>query len=98
MGAALLQVVVAQALFAVVQGKVWIYGVFSITFLILMAEAFYLSAENFPKTMFLAMTYVQAFLIVAFLAGLLSNWLFRSLVLHPHGSPYIGAFGLRDIF
>ena len=101
MGAALLQVVVAQALFAVVQGKVWIYGVFSITFLILMAEAFYLSAENFPKTMLLAMTYVQAVLSVAFVAGLWSNWLFRGAlgasscirtVLHISGLLVYGIF------
>ncbi len=74
--AAVLQIVVALGLYGVVQGKKWIYGVFSITFLILMAEVFYLSAENFPKTMFLAMTYTQAFLIAAFFGGLLSNWMF----------------------
>lgn len=76
MGAAFLQVVIAEGLYMAVQGRTWIYGVFSITFLILLAEAFFLSEENFPKTMFLAMTYVQIFLIIAFIAGLLSNWLF----------------------
>lgn len=88
-GTALLQVAVVLGMYKLVQGKKWVYGAFSITFLMLMAEAFYLSAENFPKTMFLAMTYVQAFLIIAFFAGLLSNWMFNGSI---RASSYIRTF------
>lgn len=71
-----------------------------------MVEAFYLSAENFPKTMFLAMTYVQAFLIVTFVAGLLSNWFFHGTlvasscirtILHILGLLVYGIFLKRSL-
>ncbi len=58
------------------KGAVWVYLVFIITFAILMVEIFWLSAEGVAKTLFFCMTYVQIFLVVAYMAGMLGNWLF----------------------
>ncbi len=57
------------------KGAVWVYLVFIITFAILMVEIFWLSAEGVAKTLFFCMTYVQIFLVVAYMAGMLGNWL-----------------------
>lgn len=80
MSGAFLQIALALGFYVFEQGKTWIYGVFSATFLIIIAEAFFLSAEELPQTMFIAMTYTQAFLIITFLAGLLSNWMFHGTI------------------
>ncbi len=80
MSGAFLQAALALGFYAFEQGKVWIYSVFSATFLIMIAESFFLSSEDFPQTMFIAMTYTQAFLIITFLSGVLSNWMFHGTI------------------
>ncbi|MDE7014421.1 MAG: hypothetical protein K2P19_07070, partial [Kineothrix sp.] len=77
-GTAAIQIGVALWAYLYFQGEVWVYLVFAITFAILMGEVFWLSSEGFSKTLFFCMTYVQIFLVVAFLAGILGNWLFGS--------------------
>ena len=70
------------------KGAVWVYLVFIITFAILMVEIFWLSAEGVAKTLFFCMTYVQIFLVVAYMAGMLGNWLFDS---HIGATAYLRA-------
>ena len=59
-------------------GPIWIYLVFLSTFAVLLVEIFWISAEGFAKTLFLCMTYVQAFMVVTYLSGILSNWMFNA--------------------
>lgn len=77
-GTAAIQIGVALWAYLYFQGEVWVYLVFAVTFAILMGEVFWLSSEGFSKTLFFCMTYVQIFLVVAYLAGILGNWLFGS--------------------
>ncbi len=73
---AAVQIGVAFGVGCFLKGKALVYVVFLATFAILLLEIFWLSSESFPKTMFLCMTYVQAFMVVTYLSGIVSNWLF----------------------
>lgn len=75
---AAVQIGVALLAYLYLQGKVWVYAVFLITFAILIGEVFWLSSEGVAKTLFFCMTYVQIFLVIAYLAGMLGSWLFGS--------------------
>lgn len=70
------------------QGAPWIYLVFAATFAVLIAEVFWLSSEGVAKTLFFCMTYVQIFLVITYLAGMLGSWLFDS---HIVATAYIRA-------
>ncbi len=85
----LLQTGIALNFYWFAQEKTWLYKAFIATFLLFLIEVFFISADNFFKTTFLVMTYVQIFLILIFCSGLLANWLCNGDPLAAH---YIRTF------
>ncbi len=73
-----LQIAVAFGFWPFLAEDIWVYVVFLITALLLIALFVLISAEPFPKTLFLMMTYAQAFLLLTFLSGYLSMQLFAN--------------------
>lgn len=74
---AVVQIGIAFGTRIFLSGAPWVYLVFLSTFAVLLVEIFWLSAEGFAKTLFLCMTYVQAFMVVTYLSGIVSSWLFN---------------------
>ncbi|RKJ05214.1 GHKL domain-containing protein [bacterium D16-54] len=59
---------------------VWFLGLFLLSFFGTIAEVLFLSDENFPKTMFVFLTYSQVFLAVTITSKLLTDWFFNGNV------------------
>lgn len=75
-GVAVLEVGITLGTYFIYGYTSWIVRMFLFSFLGIIAETLFLSEENFPKTMFIFLTYVQVFLAVTILAWILSAWFF----------------------
>lgn len=75
---AALQIAVAFGFWPFWEENIRLYTVFLLTLLLSITLFLLISAEPFPKTLFLLMTYGQVFLLLAFLSGYLSVHLFSN--------------------
>ena len=76
MSVAFLETGVALGTYFMIERSIWVLGLFLFSFFVLMGEVLFLSEENFPKTMFVCLTYCQVFLAVTTLSKLLAEWFF----------------------
>ena len=76
MSVAFLEIGIALGTYFMIERSIWVWGLFLFSFFVLIGEVLFLSEENFPKTMFVCLTYCQVFLAVTTLSKLLAEWFF----------------------
>ena len=80
MGVAALEIAITIGSYFMEGKAVWFLGLFLLSFFGTIAEVLFLSDENFPKTMFVFLTYSQVFLAVTITSKLLTDWFFNGNV------------------
>ena len=80
MGVAALEIGITIGSYFMEGKAVWFLGLFLLSFFGTIAEVLFLSDENFPKTMFVFLTYSQVFLAVTITSKLLTDWFFNGNV------------------